>query len=157
VIPGTPSTQPPQPEDPRVTRALEDFQALLEQGQQPNRQEFLARYPEVAASLADCLEALEAVIQVAPQLHSRLAPVQLEVALGDFHVTREIGRGGMGVVYEAVQLSLGRKVALKVLPMAAALDGKQLQRFKNEAQAAAHLHHTNIVPVYAVGCERGVH
>ena len=63
----------------------------------------------------------------------------------------------MGVVYEAVQLSLGRRVALKVLPFAAALDARQLQRFKNEAQAAAQLHHTNIVPVYAVGCERGTH
>src|SRR4051794_37511165 len=63
----------------------------------------------------------------------------------------------MGVVYEAVQLSLGRRVALKVLSFGAALDGKQLERFKNEAQAAAHLHHTNIVPVYAVGSERGVH
>ena len=63
----------------------------------------------------------------------------------------------MGVVYEAVQLSLGRRVALKVLPFAAALDAKQLQRFKTEAHAAAQLHHTNIVPVYAIGCERGVH
>jgi serine/threonine protein kinase len=63
----------------------------------------------------------------------------------------------MGVVYEAVQISLGRRVALKVLPFAAAMDPKQLQRFKNEAQAAAQLHHTNIVPVHAVGCERGVH
>src|SRR5262249_7581157 len=61
------------------------------------------------------------------------------------------------VVYEARQVSLGRRVALKVLPFAAALDARQLQRFKNEAQAAACLHHTNIVPVYAVGCERGVH
>ena len=63
----------------------------------------------------------------------------------------------MGVVYEAEQISLGRRVALKVLPFAAALDPRQLQRFKNEAQAAACLHHTNIVPVYGVGCERGVH
>jgi serine/threonine protein kinase len=77
--------------------------------------------------------------------------------LGDFRIVREIGRGGMGIVYEAVQLSLGRRVALKVLPFAATLDAKQLQRFKNEAQAAAQLHHTNIVPVYAVGVERGVH
>src|SRR6187397_168384 len=63
----------------------------------------------------------------------------------------------MGVVYEAVQLTLRRRVALKVLPLAAALDPKHLQRFKNEAQAAAQLHHTNIVPVYGVGSERGVH
>src|SRR5260370_6882789 len=63
----------------------------------------------------------------------------------------------MGVVYEAVQISSGRRVALKVLPFAAALDAKQLQRFKNEAQAAAHLHHPHVVPVFGVGCERGVH
>jgi serine/threonine protein kinase len=63
----------------------------------------------------------------------------------------------MGVVYEAVQLSLGRRVAVKVLPLAAALDARHLQRFKNEAHAAAQLHHTNIVPVYAIGCERSVH
>src|SRR3954471_19743344 len=77
--------------------------------------------------------------------------------LGDFQLVKEIGRGGMGVVYEAIQLSLGRRVAVKVLPMAAAFDERHLQRFRNEAQAAAQLHHTNIVPVYAVGCERGVH
>jgi eukaryotic-like serine/threonine-protein kinase len=77
--------------------------------------------------------------------------------LGDFRIIREIGRGGMGVVYEAIQVSLGRQVALKVLPFAPVLSEKPLQRFKNEAQAAAHLNHPNIVPVYAVGCERGVH
>ena len=77
--------------------------------------------------------------------------------LGDYRIIGEVGRGGMGVVYEAEQISLGRRVALKVLPFAPALDARQLQRFQNEAQAAAHLHHTNIVPVYAVGCERGVH
>jgi hypothetical protein len=63
----------------------------------------------------------------------------------------------MGVVYEAQQISLKRRVALKVLPFAAVLDPRQLQRFQNEAQTAACLHHTSIVPVYAVGCERGVH
>ncbi len=77
--------------------------------------------------------------------------------VGDFRILREVGRGGMGVVYEAEQLSLHRRVAVKVLPFAAALDARQLQRFKNEAQAAACLHHTNIVPVFGVGCERGVH
>jgi len=77
--------------------------------------------------------------------------------LGDFRLIREIGRGGMGVVYEAEQLSLGRRVALKTLPLAGMLDERQLQRFGNEARAAAAFHHPNIVPVFAVGCERGVH
>jgi len=77
--------------------------------------------------------------------------------LGDYQLIREIGRGGMGIVYEAHQISLNRRVALKVLSFAAALDPNQLQRFKNEAQAAAHLHHNYIVPVYAIGYERGIH
>ncbi|HLJ95169.1 MAG TPA: serine/threonine-protein kinase [Gemmataceae bacterium] len=77
--------------------------------------------------------------------------------LGDFRLLREIGRGGMGVVYEAEQISLRRRVALKVLPFAAAIDSRQRQRFQNEALAAAHLRHENIVPVHAVGSERGVH
>jgi serine/threonine protein kinase len=77
--------------------------------------------------------------------------------LGDFRILREIGRGGMGVVYEAEQISLKRRVALKVLPFAAMLDPRHLQRFRNEAQAAAQLHHTNIVPVFAVGSERNVY
>jgi serine/threonine protein kinase len=77
--------------------------------------------------------------------------------LGDFRILRELGRGGMGVVYEAEQLSLGRRVALKVLPFAAMLDRQQLARFKNEARAAATLDHPNIVAIHSVGCERGVH
>jgi WD40 repeat protein/serine/threonine protein kinase len=77
--------------------------------------------------------------------------------LGDFRILRELGRGGMGVVYEAEQLSLRRRVAVKVLPFAAVLDPRQLRRFHNEAQAAAALQHPHIVSVHAVGFDRGVH
>lgn len=77
--------------------------------------------------------------------------------LGDFELLRVIGRGGMGVVYEAEQLSLRRKVALKLLPLTSLLDSRQIARFKNEAQAAAALQHPNIVPVYAVGSYQGIH
>lgn len=77
--------------------------------------------------------------------------------LGDFRLLRQIGRGGMGIVYEAEQLSLGRRVALKTLPLAAMLDPRQLQRFQNEARAAAMLDHPHIVGVFSVGSERGVY
>src|SRR5262245_42895857 len=66
-------------------------------------------------------------------------------AMKDFRIVREVSRGGMGVVYEAVQVSLGRRVALKVLPNAAALDPRRIRRFQIEAQAAVSLHHPNIV------------
>ncbi len=150
-------------DDPRVIRALEEYQAELEAGYRPDREGFQRRYPEIAEALAGCLAGLEFVQVAAPQLcppeavpdpSTVLVP---EGPLGDYRLVREVGRGGMGVVYEAVQISLGRRVALKVLPFAAALDPRQLQRFKNEAQAAAQLHHAHIVPVHGVGCERGVH
>ena len=77
-------------------------------------------------------------------------------SLGDFKIIREAGRGGMGIIYDAVQVSLGRRVALKVLLNAASLDPRHLQRFQVEAQAAASLHHPGIVPVFAIGAERGI-
>src|SRR5262249_50947861 len=84
------------------------------------------------------------------------SPPRLE-RLGDYRILREVGRGGMGVVYEAEQVSLGRHVALKVLPSHALLDPRQLQRFQREARAAARLHHTNLGPVYGVGEADGLH
>ena len=77
--------------------------------------------------------------------------------LGDFTLTREVARGGMGIVYEAEQMPLGRKVALKVLPPSAAVEPGKLHRFKLEAQAVSCLNHPNIVPVYAWGEDQGVH
>ena len=77
--------------------------------------------------------------------------------LGDFRLIREIGRGGMGTVFEAEQISMGRRVALKVLPFAALAQDKSLQRFRNEVRAAAAFDHPHIVSVYSVGEERGVH
>jgi serine/threonine protein kinase len=150
-------------DDPRVAAAMQQYLESLEAGRSPSRQEFLAQHAEIAAELGGCLDGLELVHEAAQSIRQAdhaetiLTADELKQPLGDYKIVREIGRGGMGIVYEATQLSLGRRVALKILPLAAALDPKYLQRFKNEAQAAAQLHHTNIVPVYAVGSERGVH
>jgi serine/threonine protein kinase/Tfp pilus assembly protein PilF len=153
--------------DPRVLEQVEKYCSELEQGKSPNREQLLAKFPDIAEEVSACLNALEFVHRLTPEIQRHSADTAATSAdfekvaspgiLGDFRIVCEIGRGGMGVVYEAEQVSLGRKVALKVLPFAAVLDPKQLQRFKNEAQAAAQLHHQNIVPVFFVGCERGVH
>ena len=159
-----PATQTSAHEDQRLVQIVEEYRALLEAGKKPDRQPFLERYPDLAANLNDCFDGLEFVFTVAPDVRevhdkktSAISPLSTAVPLGDYKVIREIGRGGMGVVYEAEQMLLGRRVALKVLPFAATMDARQLQRFQNEARAAACLHHPHIVPVYAVGCERGVH
>jgi serine/threonine protein kinase len=144
-----------------LVRAADEFIDRLNRGEQPDVEEYAARYPEIAALLREMLPALGLLRVPGAALGASDAPgddaTPATGCLGDFRLLREVGRGGMGVVYEAEQISLGRRVALKVLPFAAALDAKQLQRFKNEAQAAAQLHHPHVVPVYGVGCDRGVH
>lgn len=155
-----------------------------DQGHEIGPEELSQQHPDLADEIAEFLDADQGCRQMAGPLRQlyqstgafgdvrpagpnkatppRATPsgttTSLETGvLGDFRLIREVGRGGMGVVYEAEQISLGRRVALKVLPFAAALDGKQLIRFKNEALAAAQLDHPSIVDVFGVGCERGVH
>jgi serine/threonine protein kinase/Flp pilus assembly protein TadD len=140
--------------------AADEFLERLDRGGQPDIEEYAGRYPQIATFIRQMFPTLQLMRAPGPDLSATDETAEqgrLSGCLGDFRIRREIGRGGMGVVYEAEQISLGRCVALKVLPFAAALDTKQLQRFKNEAHAAAQLHHTNIVPVISVGCERGVH
>ena len=148
-------------DDPRVAAALEEFLAELNAGRRPSRADFLARHSEIAELLADSLDGLLIVHSAWPTtLRDDAAQPAGEgvppAVLGDYRIVRELGRGGMGVVYEAEQISLARRVALKILPLAASLDARQRERFQLEAQAAAHLHHPHIVPVFAVGRDQGV-
>ncbi|MBM4072818.1 MAG: tetratricopeptide repeat protein [Planctomycetes bacterium] len=145
-----------------VARVADEFIERHKQGERPDIEEYAVRHPEAAELLRNVLAALDIVGLASSPSHRRsdlhsLPADETPHLLGDFRIIREVGRGGMGVVYEAEQVSLGRRVALKVLPFAATLDPRHLQRFKNEAQAAAQLHHTNMVPVFSVGCERGTH
>ena len=144
--------------------AAEEINRCLAAGREPEVNVLAARHPGLEAQIRQLVETLKALHELGCRTDSGDAgrafsdfvatPASL---LGDYRLIRELGRGGMGIVYEAEQVSLGRRVALKVLPFAAVLDQRQLARFRNEAHAAAQLHHTHIVPVYSVGCERGVH
>jgi tetratricopeptide (TPR) repeat protein len=149
--------------DPVLADLIDEISRKLGAGEPVDLDAYLRDCPEQAEPLRHLLPALHMMARLGAGGSSAAAPpahdpsVPRPGPLGDFLIRREVGRGGMGVVYEAEQLSLGRRVALKVLPFAAALDARQLARFKNEAQAAAQLHHGNIVPVYGVGADRGVH
>jgi serine/threonine protein kinase len=140
---------------------LERYMADLERGVAPDEQALLAANPALADELLPYLESLRLLDGATRDMRMPNGQRGDESTsgarqIGEYRIVREIGRGGMGIVYEAHQKSLNRKVALKILPFAAVLDQRQIARFRNEAQAAAQLHHPHIVPVFAVGQEQGV-
>lgn len=144
----------------RLAQILDSYLVSLENGAPLDLEELVSQHQELADEIRSMATSLDLLHHTTRQMRPAAEqPPQAGVAkrLGDFSIGRELGRGGMGVVYAARQISLQRDVALKVLPFAAMWDQKQVARFRNEALAAAQLHHPNIVPVFAVGEERGVH
>lgn len=146
----------------RLGEVLEQYADQLDQGAAPGDEELLAQHPDLAEALEAHLPSLRLLQRMGTEIRanvdgetglSDLPPKEL----GDYRLIRQVGRGGMGIVYEARQISLDRRVALKVLPLASTLDPKQIERFRNEARAAAQLSHPHIVPVFAVGNEGGIH
>lgn len=137
----------------------DEFAERLRRGESPSIEQYQAQNPEWASLIRQVFEPIALVEKLSAERlattskSSQLVPQQL----GDFRIVREIGRGGMGVVYEAVQLSLQRRVALKVINVQNSDQGKLQSRFRREAEAAAGLHHTNIVQVYGSGVDHGVH
>jgi serine/threonine protein kinase len=134
----------------------------LRAGERVDFESVLRDHPAHAAELRELLPAMALMADLSetasgPGDAARVDDAPTLGEIGDFRIVRELGRGGMGVVYEAEQLSRGRRVALKVLPFAATMDPRHLARFKNEARAAASLRHDHIVQVYGVGCDRGIH
>jgi serine/threonine protein kinase/Flp pilus assembly protein TadD len=133
----------------RIASAIADFVDRRAAGDGLNLQAFLAEYPDLSPMLA---EALGAVEEIDPLIKDTTPPKQF----GDYRIVREIGRGGMGIVYEAVQISLDRRVALKVLPASFLAEPKAVARFLRESKVAARLHHENIVRIFQRGIEAGV-
>jgi len=137
-----------------------EYQRRCLAGEEPDVEEYVDRYPQLAEEIRDTLPALAKLSDLTPHQDSRGPSAQateIPESIGDYRIVSELGRGGMGVVYLAVQESLDRTVALKVLPGSALLGERSRERFRREAQIAAQLHHTNIVPVYGTGEADGVH
>jgi len=140
-----------------LDQLAEEFAARFRYGERPSLKEYTERYPELADEIRELFPALVEVAQAEVICRDRDEAEEADATtpplsqVGDYRIVREIGRGGMGVVYEAEQVSLGRRVALKVLPWQAARHRTTLERFRREARASARLHHTNIVPVFEVG------
>ena len=146
-----------------VELLAEEFLDRHKRGQRPTIGEYCDRHPELADEIRDVFEALLVVEELKPDSNDENGSFgdrtqrdgrQVE-RMGDYCILREIGRGGMGVVYEAEQEALGRRVALKVLPGTLAGDARARERFQREARATARMHHSNIVPVFDVGQDGG--
>jgi len=151
----------------RLTDILDDYLRGLEEGEPVDVHQVLRQNADIADALGDYLTTLNRLRGIAPgfQSHGDLEPLVTgdfgnsvqSLQLGEYTIIGEVGRGGMGIVYEAQHDALSRRVALKILSIASMLDSRQIARFKNESNAAAQLQHPHIVPIYSVGMERGIH
>jgi eukaryotic-like serine/threonine-protein kinase len=137
-----------------------DFMARRRQGERPSAEEYAAQHPELAAEIRELFPTIGVLEDARQHQEAASEPEDIGVRkkltrLGDFRIVREMGRGGMGIVYEAVQESLRRRVAVKVLASRLPFDEKNRKRFLREARTAGQLHHTNIVPILGVGEQDG--
>ena len=138
----------------RLGEAVADYLEQRRTGTAPRLDDFVRGHPEIAELLRSCLSIL-AALPDAPGNDAR-GELDLPPELGDFRLLRVLGRGGMGVVYEAEQKSLQRRVALKVLPPTGAGDPERVERFRREIEVTARLQHPHIVPVFEHGRAAGL-
>jgi len=151
--------------DSRLAEILDQYLLDREHGRYVDPDLLVAKHPELADPLKECLGGMALLDGDIAEFHQAdtLPHLDLDSAevgrrrLGAYELIREIGRGGMGIVYEALDTELDRRVALKVLPPASLLSSQQKLRFQNEARAAAQVQHPHIVPVHGIGAEGGLH
>lgn len=165
---------PQQPNEESTSKLFDEmaseFTRLVREGRSPDIDEFANRHSELEPRVRRLFPVLKMMesrgdswewsevdqADIEPELAGANEKWQAPERLGDFRLIRQIGRGGMGIVYEAEQESLGRRVAIKILPASAQFDERRVERFATEARASAMLHHTNIVPVFGIGRENGL-
>jgi len=148
-----------------VETLADEFAERLRRGESPSISEYADAHPECADEIRELFPSVQMIEQLAcrreQQRMAKKAGTETTCPdpeqLGDYRIVRRIGQGGMGIVYEAVHQSLDRRVAVKMLPPQMALTDRYVTRFVREAKAAARLHHTNIVPVFGVGEDQGMH
>ena len=134
-----------------------EFAAEVRAGQQPSVEEYAKLNPAVAEKIRETFPMMAMMEMAQEARHTEdAADVLPGLEVNDYRILREVGRGGMGVVYEATQEKLGRSVALKVLPRRLAENPRSVERFYREARAAGQLNHDHIVPIYDVGSDRGL-
>ena len=138
----------------RIAALVGDCSDRLNRGEPVDVRKIAAGHPDLAPDLEAALEAVSDLL-LAPADAAGAEDGMARRRFGDFEIVREIGRGGMGVVYEAIQVSVERRVALKVLPPALGASGARGLRFAREGKAAGRLSHPCIVPVFAMGVEAG--
>lgn len=154
----TSGSQEPGGSEERMADWVAELADRLQAGEDVDLDAYAREHPDRAEALRALLPVIRMVadLKESPFAAGNPPPAAaIPAAFGDFRVVKEIGRGGMGVVYEAIQASLGRRVALKVLPATSVTDPRRIQRFELEARALAALNHPGIVPIHWVGCERG--
>lgn len=143
--------------EPDTDELVAAYQELCRSGHAPAPAAFAARYPQHEAELAELLPLVAELTAAATPLPSALMEVDCtDMVLGDYRLGKRLGCGGMGVVFEAEQLSLHRCVAVKILSPALLRDAAGAERFAQESRLIARLHHPNIVPVLSAGQAEGV-
>ncbi len=154
-------TESRDPERDPIEALAEEYLDRLRRGESPDLETYTAMHPDLAEEIRELFPTLAMLEKLTPDEPQRTTvaaglPSNAPAALGKYQICGEIGRGGMGIVYEAIHETMQRRVALKVLPKELASQGKNRDRFLRETRAAGNLHHTNIVPIFEVGFDQGL-
>ncbi|MEJ2111119.1 MAG: serine/threonine-protein kinase [Acidobacteriota bacterium] len=141
-------------EEAQLAQLMEEFVSRIRRVESPDPEDYASRYPQLAERIRELFPTLTMLENAAGRKNTsqvRQEGLSAGMVIGAYYIRKEIGRGGMGIVYEAVRITDQKRVALKVLPLHSHLETKSLERFFREARITADLKHPNIVPIFDIG------